>query len=210
MKLSSRRGFTVIELVVAASVIGLLSVIVTANLNESRARARDVNRTESVRAYSASLEQWKASNGSYFVYLKGGTAPTCTAVPNDYMVCSGSSAVGYKGSGQGGITRKGRGADYGASSIADALLTAGFLSRIRIDPLDTDFTTKTTASSTYADFLLTLCKSDSQPADSIKNALEYGIFTKLERPEPVSQQVADAHCGGVSTPSKGWDTLQAR
>jgi prepilin-type N-terminal cleavage/methylation domain-containing protein len=212
------RGFTIIELIVAAAVIGIISAVVTANLAESRARARDVNRTEAVRNYSAAIEQWKSSNGNFFVYLKGGVVPNCSFNPdgNKFMSCTGSSSVGFQGSGEGGITRKKLNggdvnpANYTTSSIADALLTGGYLSQIRLDPNDTAFNTNTNANSDHSDFILVLCKADSAPADSIKNAQEYAIFTQLERPDNASQAVADTHCGGTKTPSGGWNTLIAR
>lgn len=219
MKHPTLRAFTVIELIVAASVIGILSAIITTNLTESRARARDANRVESVRAYTAALEQWKSVNGTYFVYLKGGAQPSCSFNPtagNGFMTCTGSSAVGFQGSGSGGITRKKASvtdptpANYTTSSIADALLTAGYLSQVRLDPLDTGFNTNTTAASRYSDFILTLCQADSDPADSIKNAQEYAVYTKLERADAKSQGLADTHCGGPKTTSGGWDTLITR
>lgn len=214
------RGFTIIELIVAVSIIGIIAAIVTANLSENRARARDANRTESVRNYSASLEQWKASYGTYFVYDRsiGGTAPSCTynAAGNGFMTCSGATAVGFQGSGEGGITRKKLAAsdtnpaNYTTTSIADALLSAGYLAQIRLDPLDTAFNTNTTAESKYSDFILTLCKANSYPADSIKNSQEYAIYTLLERPDVTGEAEADTQCGGKSTPSGGWNTLLAR
>lgn len=214
----SARGFTIVELVIAAAVIGIISAVVTANLAESRARARDANRTEAVRNYSAALEQWKSSNGNYFVYLKGSTVPVCSydANGNKFMSCSGSAAVGFQGSGEGGMTRKklnggdANPANYTTSSIADALLAGGYLSQVRLDPNDTTFNTNTNATSDHSDFILTLCKADSSPADSIKNAQEYTIFTQLERPDSTSQAIADTQCGGVKTPSGGWNTLLAR
>ena len=206
------RAFTIIELLVAVSVIGIISVLVTTNLTESRKRARDASRTEAARMYGAGMELWKTSNASYFVYLKsGGPQPTCaTLAPGEgYLNCStAANAVGYNGGGAGGITRKATHPNYEANSIADALLASGMISRIRLDPSDTSFTT--IGSATVSDFILTLCKADSTPADAPKNAQEYAIFAKLERPDTTSQAIADTHCGGPKTTAGGWDTLVAQ
>lgn len=211
------RGFTIVELIVAAAIIGIIASIVTANLNETRSRARDVNRTEAVRNYSAALEQWKANNGSYFVYIKGGAQPSCSFTAGDgFMTCTGASAVGYQGGSEGGITRKKLSpadttpANYTTTSIADALLSAGYLAQIKLDPLEKYFNTNTNSGSGYSDFILTLCKGDSSPADSIRSAQEYTIYTQLERPDATSQSLANAQCGGPATPSGGWNTLISR
>jgi prepilin-type N-terminal cleavage/methylation domain-containing protein len=211
---STRRAFTIIELIIATSVLGILTAVVTANLSESRAKARDANRTESVRAYSSALEQWRSSNGNYFVYLKSaGGAPSCSAATDGsgYMTCNGVAAVGFRGGSGGGITRKNdAAAEYKSSSIADALMSGGFLTEVRLDPLDTAFNTRTTAASKHSDFILTLCASSSEPASSPRTAQEYAIYTTLERPDTPSQPTAQTHCGGPDTPSNGWDTLIAR
>jgi prepilin-type N-terminal cleavage/methylation domain-containing protein len=210
------RAFTVIELLVAVSVIGIISAIVSSSLTESRTRARDANRTESVRSYSQSMEQWKTVNGTYFVYNKpvDATLPTCTAPEGvGYMSCTAPTSTdnraGYLGGGAGGITRKSV-TDYTETSIAEVLLKSGYLSQIRLDPLDPSFSDRTTSTSGYADFILTLCKPDSNPATSPSTATEYAIFAHLERAEPVSQDIANTHCGGPTTPSDGWDTTIAR
>jgi len=215
-----RRAFTLLELLVAISVIGILASLVTVNFNESRARARDANRAESVRAYAASLEQWKASNGTYFIYLKstGGSQPSnCEINISKLLTCSDLNAVGLEGGGWGGMTRKRakltdlNPVGYATNSIADALVTSGFLSRVRLDPLDKAFNTNTTEKDRYSDFILTLCKAGSaDPADSPKTAQEYAIYTQLERPDSNSQSIADSQCGGPKTPSEGWDTFISR
>jgi prepilin-type N-terminal cleavage/methylation domain-containing protein len=215
-----KKGFTIIELIVAVTVIGIIASVVTANLSESRARARDASRQEGVRQYSSSMELVKASTGTYFVYNKAaGVAPVCsysTESGNGFMACTGVSAVGFQGGGAGGMTRKKTlgtdtsPASYSTVSVADALVSGGYLAQVRLDPLEKAFNTNTNSTSVYSDFILTYCKSNSAPADSIKNTQEYAIYTELERPTSTSQDVANTHCGGPSTPTTGWNTLISR
>jgi type II secretion system protein G len=59
------RGFTLIELLVVIAIIGVLSSVVLASLNSARAKARDANRSASIRQVQIALELYYDSNGSY-------------------------------------------------------------------------------------------------------------------------------------------------
>jgi prepilin-type N-terminal cleavage/methylation domain-containing protein len=211
MNFSSKSAFTIIELLIAVVVIGILASLVTLNLAESRARARDAQRQESVRAYSAAMEQWKAANGTYFVHNKAaGDLPSCTGFfpASGYLMCTGDSAVGFQGGSGGGMTRKDR-PDYTTASIAEALGESGFLTVIRLDPLDNAFNTATTNDDVHTDFILALCRPNASPASEPRQAQEYAIFTTMERPSTSSEPTAQAHCGGNTT-QYGWDLLIAQ
>jgi prepilin-type N-terminal cleavage/methylation domain-containing protein len=47
-KKSSSKGFTLIELMVVIAIIGVMTAIIVANINQSRAKARDVKRVSDV------------------------------------------------------------------------------------------------------------------------------------------------------------------
>lgn len=51
-----QRGFTLIELLVVIAIIGLLSSVVLASLNSSRAKARDAKRISDIKQISLALE----------------------------------------------------------------------------------------------------------------------------------------------------------
>lgn len=59
------RGFTLVELMVAIAIIGILSSILYANFSDARAQARDKQRMVSLKEVQLALELYKAQNGRY-------------------------------------------------------------------------------------------------------------------------------------------------
>lgn len=64
-KSKGKSGFTLIELLVVIAIIGLLASIVLASLNTGRAKARDANRTASIRQVQTALEFYYDTNQAY-------------------------------------------------------------------------------------------------------------------------------------------------
>ena len=64
-KATTKRGFTLIELVVVIAIIGLLASVVLASLGKSRNRAEITKFQSDYRAVSNSLELYRQSNGGY-------------------------------------------------------------------------------------------------------------------------------------------------
>lgn len=60
-----KKGFTLIELLVVISIIGLLSSVVLASLNQARAKARDSQRKQAVIQIRNALELYYADHNSY-------------------------------------------------------------------------------------------------------------------------------------------------
>lgn len=54
-----RNGFTLIELMVVIAIIGILTALVTVNLQDARERARDVQRKADVKSIQQALELYK-------------------------------------------------------------------------------------------------------------------------------------------------------
>ena len=61
----SRFGFTLVELMVVVSVIGILTAIVYANFGDSRKIARDDIRKTDLKDLQVAIQLYKAQNGSY-------------------------------------------------------------------------------------------------------------------------------------------------
>lgn len=58
-------GFTLIEILVVVSIIGLMSSLVMSSLENARAKARDVRRLADLREVRTALEAYRTENGAY-------------------------------------------------------------------------------------------------------------------------------------------------
>jgi prepilin-type N-terminal cleavage/methylation domain-containing protein/uncharacterized protein (TIGR02145 family) len=66
------RGFTLIELLIVIAIIGVLSTVVLASLNNARAKARDSARISNVKEVQKALAIFHSDNGSYPVSANNG------------------------------------------------------------------------------------------------------------------------------------------
>jgi prepilin-type N-terminal cleavage/methylation domain-containing protein len=97
-----RNGFTLIELLIVIAIVGILTALVTTNLQGARSRARDVRRKSDLRAIEQSLrlyyndaKSFPASSGAYEINGCGtiSTPTTCSwsgsfATDNDIYMSS--------------------------------------------------------------------------------------------------------------------------
>jgi len=61
----SQKGFTLIELLVVIAVIGILSAVVLASLNNARSKARDTQRISQLREVQKALAVYYSETGAY-------------------------------------------------------------------------------------------------------------------------------------------------
>ncbi len=210
---SSRAAFSLLELLIVVTTIGVLAVMLVVNTIETRAVARDTNRRANVDAYVISMQQYRdiSPNKSYFVTRKS-AAPICTVtngnIDGGHMEAIGADCVGLNGGSGGKITRKGV-APYGTVSIAEALQEFGVLNAQRFDPIAEGGAATNIAAQ---DYILALCQTDGKAATSVKNAQDFAIYAILERPR-VYDDAADERndavaakrtCGGELT-GNGWN-----
>ena len=59
------RGFTLIEILVVMSIIGVLSSIITVSLNSARDKARDASRISQIHEIQSALDMYFVNHGSY-------------------------------------------------------------------------------------------------------------------------------------------------
>ncbi|MFY9228559.1 MAG: fibronectin type III domain-containing protein [Candidatus Microsaccharimonas sp.] len=81
----SKRGFTLVELVVVIAVIGILAAITLIGFSRYQADGRDARRATSVSAISEALEKYYDQNGEY---------PSCSEVTAIASVVTGSTLQG--------------------------------------------------------------------------------------------------------------------
>ena len=78
---NSRAGFTLLELMVVITIVGLLATVILASLSNSRGAARDATRVQSVKELQKALELYRNANA--------GNYPCATANPG----CSATGAA---------------------------------------------------------------------------------------------------------------------
>jgi prepilin-type N-terminal cleavage/methylation domain-containing protein len=72
-----KRGFTLIELLVVISIIGILATLVVNNLNDARARARDLKRKSGLSQLKTALRLYYNDYQQYPVDANGRYIPLC-------------------------------------------------------------------------------------------------------------------------------------
>lgn len=75
--LDRQKGFTLIELMVVISIIGVLSTIAMTSLNGARAKARDARRKNDLEQISLAMEQYYSDHGTYQVAGSGYDGCSC-------------------------------------------------------------------------------------------------------------------------------------
>lgn len=68
-----RNGFTLVELLIVLSIIGVFTSFATSNFIEVRMKARDAQRKSDILTIQTALEHYKSDNGTYPISTSGGT-----------------------------------------------------------------------------------------------------------------------------------------
>ncbi len=85
-KLKTNKGFTLVELLVVITIIGILATVALVSLNSARAKARDAKRLGDVRQIALALEFCYNDIGKY---LPASTFPAAGAA----LTCSGTTYI---------------------------------------------------------------------------------------------------------------------
>ena len=77
--LTSKHGFTLVELITVIAIIGMLAAVAVYTFPQARKQARDQQRKSDLRQYQAALEAYANANGGNFPSMPGDPAPAlCT------------------------------------------------------------------------------------------------------------------------------------
>jgi prepilin-type N-terminal cleavage/methylation domain-containing protein len=88
----SQKGFTLLELLVVISIIGVFSAVISINFNDVRKSARDDIRKADLQQLQVALELYKAQYGYYPAEGCGANSPISPSDTPDNVVWDGSSS----------------------------------------------------------------------------------------------------------------------
>lgn len=80
-----QKGFTLVELLVVISIIGILSSIVLVSMGGARAKARDARRQSDIRQIGSACELYMADNEVFPVYANYAAATSSSGGIGTYM-----------------------------------------------------------------------------------------------------------------------------
>lgn len=88
-----RRGFTLIEMLVVISIIGILASIVAVSAGNSKMRSRDARRKADLKQMTTALEQYAVTNGKYPSWTTWNSDPESPTAPSIVAACNSGSAT---------------------------------------------------------------------------------------------------------------------
>lgn len=209
----SRKAFSLVELLVATSIITLVAVSATVNLTRVRQNSRDGRRKSDIQVYNQAIASYQLAKGTSFIQITGqGCDPTPADAPNN--PASGAGCVGANGRSYGllnlasgttadtvynvtpALTDQGR--TYRSQSMAEALQSAGYLREIATDPL-TKLSGGHTTDATARDYIVIRCCKDGRQSISTSGGA-YSVWATLESSvSDTDRSNAAALCGGSGT-----------
>lgn len=180
-----KSAFTLIELLLAITVITVMSSFAIVQYSTARRSARDAHRKEDVRGYVSAIQKYKVAKGSAFITVPGSSA-----------------GLGADSQSYGRLNLKGEtdgGARYtGGVTLAEELKNDGFINSISTDPLARNDNTPKDR-----DYVLTRCLANGNPAGGAPENF-FAVWTKLEGgASQVETSNTVKFCGGTGSGGTG-------
>ncbi len=91
--LRSSRAFTLIELLIVITIIGILAVALLPRITAGPAKARDAQRKADLSQIATILAVYADDNSGAYPWDTVGTAPTCVSDYSTYLIASGMTTV---------------------------------------------------------------------------------------------------------------------
>jgi prepilin-type N-terminal cleavage/methylation domain-containing protein len=149
-----KKAFTLIEVIIAVSILAILASLVLVNFTTTRRTSRDARRRSDVTEYARALQAYHITKSTYFVPY-----------------------TGVEGNGYGQINKIGStesGVQYTSISIAKALVESGYITTAGQDPL-----ADPNAKTDQRDYIVVRCNKDGSQNTS-RNDVAFAVWTLLE------------------------------
>ncbi len=210
-----RKGFTLIEILVAIGIIVILTSVGIASFTSSRVNARNGRRKSDVQTVLSAMTQYVNTRGSTFIQdadpithaVKDCIVPDATdttqVVDNSAGGCVGALGRSYGKINLTSATTDGYGGQstkihpgrlYASTSISTALKDGGYLDTVARDPLSVNQSTTDPNLRDYV--LIRACRNGGQQSVG-KNGSIFAIWTSLENaPSAAETSIANQLPGG--------------
>jgi prepilin-type N-terminal cleavage/methylation domain-containing protein len=139
-----QRAFSVVELLVAISVLAILAAVITITFTNTRRNSRDARRKADVQTINSAVTQYQATNGTSFVTFGACSIPSGME-QDPTVLATGVGCTGAGGRSYGKVNLKSATTDgyvatteprtYAAMSILEALVRGQYLTLAPRDPL---------------------------------------------------------------------------
>jgi prepilin-type N-terminal cleavage/methylation domain-containing protein len=182
MKNLTKKGFTLVELLVVISIIGLLSTIAIVSLGSARAKSRDTKRVADMKQMFTALEQYYTDYSGYPTVATVGAYPSIAAV-NDIVLGSTNADVlsntNAAAPGSSCTTTCGSFSPVGVAGIGGIV----YMGNLPSYPMPGQSGAKTDCSANGAAYCYT---ADTAWATTASYATKYSIFWQLEAKNPAA------------------------
>lgn len=150
MKLNYKKAFTLVELLVVISIIGVLSSTIFATLNGAKAKANDSIRLSKLNQIQKALTLYYEKYG-FYPYVSGASGGQQSTESGRSNSCQNfvAATTGCGGAGEGSCSEA-----FGTwDNVINLLIAEGFLPSIPRDPKNTGYATNLSSCFKYASYV---------------------------------------------------------